>query len=410
MAKHRNKKGYVSKLKLIFQFERLTLLHTKQRKILDLKRYGQLFDKICDLDNLYLAYQNAKRGKGWYEEVQIIDQRPFYYLAALRDKLKNHLYKTSDYEIFIKQEHDKARKIYKLPFYPDRIAQWAIIQVIEPYLLKHFITDTYSAIPNKGIHFGLNRLTEAMWNDVPGCQYCLKLDIRHYYQSIDHGILKQKYRRLFKDPELLWILDEIIDSVHTADIEDETNVRKILHLAPEQPLPCDMGVPIGNYLSQYSGNFYLSDFDHWIKEEKHVKHYFRYMDDICIFANTKEELHQLFKEIKVYLNNELHLTIKGNYQVFPSYVRGVDFLGYRVFLNYILLRKSTCKQMKKKLNRINEKVSNRNMMNYSEWCSIHSYNGWLCHCDSYRLHAKYVKPLLPYADEYYYVNIKRKAA
>lgn len=374
-----------------------------------MKRYGNLFDKICSMDNLYLAFQNAKRGKGWYEEVKIIEKRPYYYLAALQYKLKNHLYKTSDYEVFIKNDTGKERKIYKLPFYPDRVAQWAIIQVIEPYLLKQFIEDTYSAIPNKGIHFGLHRLTDAMWNDIPGCQFCMKLDVRHYYQSINHDILKQKYRRLFKDSELLWVLDEIIDSVHTADFEDENNARKILNLAPGEPLPSEMGVPIGNYLSQYSGNFYLSDFDHWIKEEKHVKHYFRYMDDICIFASTKEELHELFKDIKQYLNINLNLTIKTNYQIFPSYVRGVDFLGYRVFLNYVLLRKSTCKQMKKKMTRLYLKCSEGNMMNYSEWCSIHSYNGWLVHCDSYRLAKKYIEPLLPYAREYYITNIRKAA-
>lgn len=375
-----------------------------------MKRYGNLFEKICSMDNVYLAYQHAKVGKGWYKEVKIIEQRPFYYLAALQYQLKNHLYRTSEYEIFFKQEHDKQRKIYKLPFFPDRVAQWAIIQVIEPYLLKHFITDTYSAIPDKGIHFGLQRLTNAMWNDVPGCQYCLKIDIRHYYQSIDHDILKEKYRKFFKDPEVLWVLDEIIDSVHTADTEDEENVRKILNIEDEEPIPFEMGVPIGNYLSQHSGNFYLSDFDHWIKEVKGVKHYFRYMDDICIFANTKEELHRLFHDIQEYLSVNLHLTIKSNWQVFPSYVRGVDFLGYRVFLNYILLRKSTCKLMKKKLNRIYNKCSNGNMMNYSEWCSIFSYSGWLDWCDSYRLYQKYVEPLIPYSKEYYLVNVKRKAA
>lgn len=373
-----------------------------------MKRYGNLYEKICDLDNLYLAFQNAKKGKGWYHEVQVIEQRPFYYLAALQWKLKNHLYKTSEYEVFYKRENRKERKIYKLPFYPDRVAQWAILQVIEPYLIKNFITDTYSAIPNRGIHPGLNRLQAAVWNDVEGCQYCLKIDIRHYYQSINHDILKRKYRKLFKDSDLLWVLDEIIDSIDTADLEDENNVRKILNIPEGEEIPFGMGVPIGNYLSQYSGNFYLSAFDHWIKENKHVKHYFRYMDDICIFGRTKEELHKLFDEIKIYMAEELNLTIKGNYQVFPSYVRGVDYLGYRVFMDYTLLRKSTCIQMKKKMVRIYDKVSSGNMMNYSEWCSIKSYDGWLIHCDSYRLRQKYIVPLLPYADEYYITNIQSK--
>ena len=130
------------------------------------------------------------------------------------------------------------------------------------------------------------------------------------------------------------------------------------------------------------------------------------MDDIVIFGSSKEELHQLFSEVQRYFKEELQLKIKDNWQIFPTYVRGVDFLGYRTFLNYTLLRKSTCKSMKAKLSRIRVKVESGNMMNYSEWCSINSYKGWLKHCDSFRLEQKYVTPLIPYADDYYIKNIK----
>lgn len=109
-----------------------------------------LFDSICSMDNLYRAYQNAKSGKGWYTEVKQIEKRPFYYLAGLQYMLRNHLFKTSEYEIFILNEGKKKRDVYKLPFFPDRIAQWAILQIIEPFLLANMTTDTYSAIPGKG--------------------------------------------------------------------------------------------------------------------------------------------------------------------------------------------------------------------------------------------------------------------
>ena len=96
-----------------------------------------LFNSICSMDNLYRAYQNAKSGKGWYKEVKQIEKRPFYYLAGLQYMLKNHLFKTSEYEIFILNEGKKKRDVYKLPFFPDRIAQWAILQVIEPFLVAN---------------------------------------------------------------------------------------------------------------------------------------------------------------------------------------------------------------------------------------------------------------------------------
>lgn len=368
-----------------------------------MKRYGNLYEKICDIENLRKAHKNAKKGKGWYKEVKMIDENPEHYLGLLQEMLINHTYKTSDYEVFYKTEGKKTRKIYKLPYFPDRICQWAILQVIEPFIINNLTDDTYSAIPKRGIHKALFKLQDAVWNDVPECQYCLKLDARHYYQSINHELLKQKYARMFKDDELLWLLGEIIDSITTAEIDD---LRAIYLL--EEDIDPETGIPIGNYLSQYSGNYYFSSFDHWIKEEKKVKYYFRYMDDIVIFGRTKEELHALRKEIEIYFKDELKLQIKDNWQVFPTYIRGVDFLGYRTFLNYTLLRKSTCKDMKRKLTAIRAKVESGNMMNYSEWCCINSYRGWLKHCNSFRLSQKYVVPLLPYADDYYIKNIKSK--
>lgn len=315
--------------------------------------------------------------------------------------LINHTYRTSEYEVFYKDDGRKKRKIYKLPYFPDRICQWAILQVIEPCIINNLTTDTYSAIPDRGIHKALHKMQDAMWNHPEECKYCLKLDARHYYQSINHNLLKEKYSRMFNDSEPVWLLTEIIDSIQTADIEDLTAIYLL-----EEDVDPETGIPIGNYLSQYSGNFYFSSFDHWIKEQKHIRYYFRYMDDIVIFAKTKEELVELRKEIDVYFRDELKLNIKGNWQVFPTFVRGVDFLGYRTFYKYTLLRKTTCIDMTKKLTALRVKVESGNMMNYSEWCSINSYKGWLVSCDSFRLHQKYIEPLLPYADDYYKYNIK----
>lgn len=264
------------------------------------------------------------------------------------------------------------------------------------------ISDTFSAIPDRGIHKGLSRVKKAVQHDVPNCQYCLKIDARHYYQSVNHDILKQKYRKMFKDNDLLWILDEIIDSINTAEDEDLVSIYLL-----DEDIDPNTGIPIGNYLSQYSGNYYFSDFDHWMKEVKHVKYYFRYMDDIVILARTKEELHQLLKEINEYFHNNMKLEIKKNYQVFPTYVRGIDYLGYRVFVSYVLLRKQTCKDMKKKMVKIRKKVESGNMMNYSEWCSINSYKGWTDYGNCFRLTQKYVEPLIPYATKYYELNVKK---
>lgn len=379
-----------------------------------------LFNSICSMDNLYRAYQNAKSGKGWYKEVKQIEKRPFYYLAGLQYMLRNHLFKTSEYEIFILNEGKKKRDVYKLPFFPDRIAQWAILQVIEPFLVANMTADTYSAIPGKGIQPVVNDLRgyyktkrvdgkkKSVWvpsillTDEENTRYCYKIDLHHYYQSINHEVLKQKFRKVFKDPELLWLLDEIADSINTATEEDLIE----LSLSGEIEVDPNTGIPIGNYMSQYSGNFYLSSFDHWVKEELHVKHYYRYMDDVVIFASSKEELHEIHRKVTAYTRDYLHLNIKGNYQIFPTKVRGVDFVGYRFFGEYTLLRKSTAINFKRKMRACRKKMENNIPPTYSEWCSFNSYKGWLGNCDSYRLFKKYMEPLIEYMQNYYEREVK----
>ena len=165
-----------------------------------MKRYGFLFDKICDMNNLRLAFKNAKKGKGWYAEVKMIEKRPGYYLAALQWMLKTGCYHTSEYGMFKKVEGKKEREIYKLPFFPDRIAQWAILQVIEPSLLDYFTDDSYSAIPGKGIHDAFKKLRHAVDKHPEELIYCLKIDCKKFYPSIDHDILKRLFRRKYKDP------------------------------------------------------------------------------------------------------------------------------------------------------------------------------------------------------------------
>lgn len=379
-----------------------------------MKRYGNLYSKICSMDNLKLAFKNARKGKGWYAEVRMVEADLDHYLKELQEMLLNHTFRTSAYVTFTKRDSRKDRIIYKLPFYPDRIVQWAVLQVIEPQLLAYFTDDTYSAIPNKGIHAAFKKLRKDVDEHSDEMLYCCKIDCKKFYPSIDHDILKAKYRKKYKDPELLMLIDEIIDSISTCPANDENiafyagqgkEIRTVTN-DDGQDYILGVGIPIGNYFSQYDGNYYLSEFDHWMKETKHIKFYYRYMDDICIFAKTKEELHTVLQDVETYLKDNLNLRLKGNYQIFPSFIRGVDFVGYRIFKGFTLLRKTTCQQMKQKMMKLIAKVQKGQEMNYSEWCSINSYKGWLKHCDSFRLTQKYIAPLQQYADDYYTKHIK----
>ena len=352
----------------------------------ELKRIGFIYSKVYDKDNIRKAIKNAQKGKQFYQEVKEINKNPEKYVNLLHDMIKNKTYKTSEYEVFIKNDKGKEREIYKLPFFPDRVCHWAIIQVVEPYFINKLNHCTHSAIPKRGIHSAFKQMDSYMRNDIEGTKYCLKLDVKKYYPSIPHKELKDVYRRIFKDPDLLWLIDEIIESGGS-----------------------NVGVPIGNYLSQYSGNLYLYQFDRWIKEELKIKYYIRYMDDIVILHKDKKYLHNLKFKINHYLHDNLKLTIKENWQIFPSRVRGIDFVGYRHFGDYVLLRRSIATALKRKMRKIQKKVDKGIPINYSDWCSINSYKGWLLWCNGYNLYCKYIKPLEPIANDYYERDFMRRA-
>jgi RNA-directed DNA polymerase len=336
--------------------------NTQKEEEHKMKRYGNLYTEICSIENLRLAHKNARKGKTYYPEVIKIDKDPDKYLIPIQKMLQNKSYFTSKYRIFEIVDRGKRREICDLPYYPDRIVHWALIQIIEPILMKHLIETTYAALPGRGTHKALRKMRRYM-DDRNGTAYCLKIDVSKYFPNIDKEILKNKFRKRIKCPDTLWLIDEIIDSF-------------------------EKGIPIGNYTSQYFGNYYLSDFDHWIKEEKKIKYYLRYMDDMIFFAPTKEELHDLIRDIHNYLGEELHLSVKPNWQVFPTAVRGVDFVGYRTFYSYTLLRKSTKKRLKRASKKLLSQKSDGIPFTASNISTIASYMGLLKWCNSYRLYLK----------------------
>lgn len=361
------------------------------------KRIGNLYKDVTSLENLELAHINASKGKSWYKEVIELEKDLRGGLESIQALLSNHTYKTSNYEMFQKVEGDKVRNIYKLPYYPDRIVQWALMQIVSPYIEKHLIRDTYSAIPNRGTYDGLERVRDVLHKHPDLCKYCLKLDVRHYYQSIVHDILFDKYCKLFKDSDLLWLIREIIDSINTLDGED---IQEMKDANLEIIYEC--GLPIGNYFSQWSGNFYLSSFDHWVKEYLRIKYYFRYMDDIVILHNDCGYLHKIVDEIKIFLWDRLRLRMKNNWQIFPTFSRGIDFLGYRLFGKYTLLRKKTIKNIKKSCKAIGNKVNRDKRINYHDFCSLNSFLGWTEKANCHRFENKHIMKYQDAAWDFYF--------
>ena len=321
-----------------------------------MKKYGNLWNKIITIENFRLAYKNATKGKKHYKEVQEIEAYGVdKYLDKLLLEVKEKRYKVSKYEIFHRITGGKDREIYKLPM-RDRIVQHAIMIYIEPIFRETFIVDTYSSIKGRGIHKCLKRVKRDVKDS--RYKYCLKLDIHKCYPSLDKEILKKKLIKKFKDRDLLQLLFTIIDS-------------------------CNKGVPIGNYTSQYFNNFYFSEFDHWLKEQKHIKYYFRYCDDMVILGKSKQELHLLFYEIKEKIE-KLNVQLKSNYQIFPIEARSIDFLGYKIRRSHTLVRKHIKKNFIRKI-----KTMNFNNLTKRDINVLASYWGILKCADCRNLCKKY---------------------
>lgn len=301
-----------------------------------MKRYNNLFDKICSFDNLLLAEKLASKGKK--KQVGVIEwnKNREENLILLQQELISGTYITSEYSIF-KIYEPKEREIYRLPF-KDRIVHHAIMNILEPIWVPLFTKDTYSCIKGRGIH-SASKIVKEYLKDKEGTIYCLKLDIKKFYPSVEHDILKQIIRRKIKDKRLLILLDGIIESAE--------------------------GLPIGNYLSQYLANLYLTYFDHWIKEYLKIKYFLRYCDDIVILSNNKQHLHNYLYEIRKYLSDNLNLSIKSNYQIFPVESRSIDFVGYRFYHTHTLLRKSIKKSFARALSK---RKSHQSISAYLGWC------------------------------------------
>lgn len=334
--------------KMIFKQRALVAKAKMTFRKMAMKRFGNLYSKICSTENLQLAEKKASKGKAAQRGVIEHRLNSAGNMSSLQQMLVNKTYRTSPYRTFTIKE-PKEREIFCLPFFPDRILHHAIMNVIKPVFNSMFTADSYASIEGKGTHCASYALRKALRNESDTC-YCLKLDIKKFYPSVDHAILKQLLRRKFKDADLLAMLDEIIDSAE--------------------------GLPIGNYLSQYFANFYLTYFDYWLKGVKKVPYYFRYKDDMVFLSDSKPRLHQLLEDIRQYLASNLKLSVKENYQVFPVSTRGIDFVGYVHFHTHVRLRKTIKKAFARKMH------SNPNP------ASAASYNGWAKHCDSKTLLKK----------------------
>jgi RNA-directed DNA polymerase len=320
-----------------------------------MRRHGNLWMSIISLENLDRAYQNAIKGKRNRVNIQKIEHDSKNYITELHIMLKEKRYTTSPYKIK-KIYEPKERNIFILPFYPDRIVQHALLQVLIPIWDVLMIYDSYACRSNKGMHKASQRTMD--W--LRQYKYCFKADIKKFYPSIDHEILKRIIQQKIKCPDTLWLINDIIDSC-----------------------PGGKNTPIGNYTSQWFGNLYLNEMDMMIKHYHKQRAYIRYNDDFVIFSNDKIYLHYLKNWITCFLWEKLKLKF-SRWSIFPV-KQGVDFLGYRHFPNYILVRKSTIKRVKKRMAMLPHLLQANKITREQYQSSIASTKGWLQWANAYHL-------------------------
>jgi len=293
-----------------------------------MKRINNIYHQIYTWDNLLIAYYKAAKGKRKKREVKKYASELEKNIGDLQKQFITKELNVGNYSFFTIKE-PKVRDICAAHFH-ERVMHHAIMNICEPFFDKFAIYDSYACRKNKGTLKAINR-----------CQFFtrhhkwyLKMDIKKYFDSIDHNVVLQLLMHKIKDKSLLLIFKQIFDTYHI--------------------LP-GKGLPIGNLISQHIANYYLGFFDHWIKESLRIKGYLRFMDDFVVFGHTKQTLQDIHKQIQEYIWDKLKLTLKHTTQLNRS-IKGVPFLGFRIFPGKITLTPNSKKRFIRKFIRYEKKL------------------------------------------------------
>lgn len=250
-------------------------------------------EEMLSHDSIEQSFLKPSRGKRNRADVKKVLDNLENEIAKVQTMLYTGTFKPSQHSAIRINEKNylKERTIVKPNYKYEQVVHHVAVQAIRPGVENGLYEYVMGSIPGRGQHKGAKRIAKWIREDPVNTKYVLKMDIRHFFESVDHDVLKAWLTKKFRDEYILELLFLIIDAI-------------------------DMGLPLGYYTSQWFANFLLQPLDHYIKEELHVKYDMRFMDDIVCFGRNKKELHKVRLAISEYLENELHLELKGNWQVF----------------------------------------------------------------------------------------------
>lgn len=340
-----------------------------------MKRIGHVIDKngrkvtlleaMADYDSVQKAYYKARKRKRYRKDVLEFTKDKEENLERIRKDIQELSYHPGEYRYF-KIYEPKERLIMALPFY-DRIVQHAVNNVLEPIFEKRFICHSYACRKRKGVHAASEQLKNWLYTwqkfhpDEP--LYAIKADIHHYFQSINHEVLKKEIGKVIKDKGVLALIGKIID--HNGKMPD------------------GMGIPVGNLTSQLFANIYLNKLDQYVKHTLGIEKYIRYMDDFIILSSDKDKLREWLQDITKFLGDELLLSLNPKTTIL-SVKNGVDFVGYKHRTTHKKIRPGSIKRIKRKIKKF--KIGNITKEHLIK--SMASWTGHAGHADSYNLQKK----------------------
>lgn len=313
------------------------------------------FEDIISLENLCLAWKEFIRSKRGKLDVQEFQYHLMNNIIALQSDLANKSYRHGGYQSF-RICDSKPRHIHKASV-RDRLLHHAIYQILYPFFDRTFIGDSFSCRVDKGVHKALNRFRafgyKVSRNHTKTC-WVLKCDVRKFFGSIDHGVLLRILQKYIPDRDILWLLENVVQSFTTKG----------------KPR---MGLPLGNLTSQLFANVYMNELDQFVKRRLKIKHYIRYADDFVVLSEDCEWLKDQIPKISQLLQKQLHMQLHPNKVLIKTSASGIDFLGWVHFSGHRVLRTATKRRMMRRLRERPEKET------------LQSYLGLLSHGNTHKL-------------------------
>lgn len=410
-----------------------------------MRSYNNLYEKMLQNDYIEQCFKDASEKKRNRNDVKKIMENLETEVEILKTMLQEEMF-IPDYHkpsVINESSNRKTRRILKPNYKYEQVVHHCVIGQFKTVVMNGLYEFSCGSIPERGVHYGKRYMRKWIDSYNGKKMYVLKMDVRHFFESIDRAILKKKIKEVIRDKRFYRLLCILIEHDRVSEVAElladagvEISVAQTREIIGCIALDDDAGalnvlreigitgkafeeikksiqsrrkgVPLGYFTSQWFGNFYLKKLDHYIKEALKADDYERYLDDMVILGKSKKKLHRIRREIDKYLRDELHLELKGDWQVFrfeyPAKKNGeiildkdgkpktngrmLDFMGFQFHHDRTTIRKSNLERARRKANHIDK----QDKISWYNASGMLSYMGLFKHTDTYGYYEEYIKP------------------